>query len=433
MRFLFFGLQLPGTNQMGVGIGEEMIKRGHRVMFIVDNSIEQFLKKQSATKSFEFWSLGPGNDNVKELVSMTETPQLDLDTAYASYANSYEHFMLLIESYKEQVEQCVIEYQPDLIVLDTGRPVPFLCNKFIPWGNLVSMNVLSIGWPDFPPMFSGLSTRPADRSSWNQAELAYKKNFTKHIEHAKQMLQAEGLPPTLDLSLAYESNYFNFYCLPIELDYFAERNIRLKPNWFRFDQLTRQETNNELEEDLNQLLPNLPGKLIYFSLGTGATKNPKLVQRFLDMFAQIPHRFLASLGDFGDQLKVPTNCIGRNRWPQVSVLKQVDLFITHVGNNSFIESLAAGVPMLAVPVFLDQLDNAKRLEECNLGIQLNPVTVTQEELTNAIETSLGNTSQRERIKSIGKRIRESNNGTERAVNILEQLVTNHRRTFGSAV
>ncbi len=69
-----------------------------------------------------------------------------------------------------------------------------------------------------------------------------------------------------------------------------------------------------------------------------------------------------------DGLEVPSNFIVRRRCPQLEVLKVADVFITHGGANSMMESISAGVPMLALPYFADQYDNARLVSREGLGL-----------------------------------------------------------------
>ena len=70
------------------------------------------------------------------------------------------------------------------------------------------------------------------------------------------------------------------------------------------------------------------------------------MQRLLDMLEQIPHKFIVSKGVYGDLLRMPNNCWGKNFVDQKQVLSNVELAIIHGGNNSVCEAFYFGTPMI---------------------------------------------------------------------------------------
>jgi zeaxanthin glucosyltransferase len=76
----------------------------------------------------------------------------------------------------------------------------------------------------------------------------------------------------------------------------------------------------------------------------------------------------------GDQLEpeqigpVPRNAIIVKRAPQLELLKRTSVCITHAGLNTVLESLAQGVPQVAIPVTFDQPGIAARIAAKKTGV-----------------------------------------------------------------
>ncbi|HET6706827.1 glycosyltransferase, partial [Amycolatopsis sp.] len=75
--------------------------------------------------------------------------------------------------------------------------------------------------------------------------------------------------------------------------------------------------------------------------------------------------------------------------PQRALLAASDVFVTHAGFGSVRESLSAGVPMVAVPLFADQPANAARVHELGAGVRLDAAGLTAEGLAAAVDRVLG--------------------------------------------
>ena len=76
----------------------------------------------------------------------------------------------------------------------------------------------------------------------------------------------------------------------------------------------------------------------------------------------------------------PSNTIVVRSAPQIELLKLAALCITHAGLNTVLESLAQGVPMVAIPIGYDQPGVAARIAHHGVGefMEVEDLTVATE-------------------------------------------------------
>ena len=140
--------------------------------------------------------------------------------------------------------------------------------------------------------------------------------------------------------------------------------------------------------------------LIYISLGTvikGATGFfKKCIQAFetedVTVIISVGNQFdIQELGKLPEHIKVYASV------PQLSVLEQADVFVTHGGMNSVSESLVYGVPMVVIPFMADQPTNARRIEEMGVGKQLDYKKVSSEVLHKTVMDVLADATIKENV------------------------------------
>src|SRR5207248_11152803 len=73
---------------------------------------------------------------------------------------------------------------------------------------------------------------------------------------------------------------------------------------------------------------------------------------------------------------------------------------THAGNNTVTEAIHFGCPMVALPIFWDQHDNAQRVHECNIGVRLDTYGHQPDQLARAPRRLLEARELRTRIAAI---------------------------------
>ncbi|XP_018091525.1 UDP-glucuronosyltransferase 1A5 isoform X4 [Xenopus laevis] len=104
--------------------------------------------------------------------------------------------------------------------------------------------------------------------------------------------------------------------------------------------------------------------------------------------------------------KTPPN-LGENthlvKWlPQNDLLAhpKARAFITHAGSHGIYEGICNAVPMVMLPLFGDQMDNAKRIESRGAGLTLNVLHMTSEDLSNAVKAVINNPVYKENIQRL---------------------------------
>jgi UDP:flavonoid glycosyltransferase YjiC (YdhE family) len=138
----------------------------------------------------------------------------------------------------------------------------------------------------------------------------------------------------------------------------------------------------------------------------------------VEMLGRLPHRFIVSKGPRHAEYELARNMWGAEFLPQPAILPLVDLVVTHAGNNTTTECFHHGKPMIALPLFWDQYDNAQRLDETGFGVRLDPYRFGEPDIRAAIERLLADAPLRERLGAISRRLR-ANPGAVSAAELIE--------------
>jgi UDP:flavonoid glycosyltransferase YjiC (YdhE family) len=130
-------------------------------------------------------------------------------------------------------------------------------------------------------------------------------------------------------------------------------------------------------DPLGDWWPGNDDPLVYLSYGSVAPTGgafPSLYRAAIDQLAQLPVRVLVTIGDKRDvdELGPVPPSVHVERWvPQADVMPRAAAMVGHGGSGSTLMALTAGVPLALVPLFADQPDNARRVDELGAGIALD--------------------------------------------------------------
>jgi zeaxanthin glucosyltransferase len=165
--------------------------------------------------------------------------------------------------------------------------------------------------------------------------------------------------------------------------------------------------------------------LVYASMGT-------ILNGRLDVFRTIVgalarHRGLQLVLSVGDQVdpeqigRAPNNAVIVKRAPQLELLKRTSVCITHAGLNTVLESLAQGVPQVAIPVTYDQPGVAARIAHRRTGVVTSLDKLTADHLSTLLNEVLHDPIYRDNARKLQKAIAEAN-GLSVAADLVEKCL-----------
>jgi MGT family glycosyltransferase len=418
---VFFPEGAYGPTNNCVGIGDVLRRRDHRVVFIIEESFAGALEAQGFEE--RLMRLGPPpeqeeepgqfwKDFIRETAPVFRKPTIEQLGEFIAPT-----FQALVDGSKyvdDRLREIIDEVQPDVIVEDNVVSFPALPASGRPWVRISSCNPAEMKDADVPPTFSGYPAN--DKSGWDEFRAEYARTHAEMHQDFDAFCQERGAPPLPALEFMHTSPVLNLYLYPDEVDY--ARAEPLDATWHNLQTSVRA-TDAAYEPPLG------PEPLIYLSLGSLASGDVDLMRTLIGTLADTPYRFIVSKGPQHDQLELAPNMTGAEFLPQVSVLPHVDLVITHGGNNTVTESLRYGRPMILLPVFWDQYDNAQRMHETGFGIRLDTYTHQPEELTGAIERLLADAPLHERLNALSSRLAAAP-GTVKAADLIERAARDHQ-------
>jgi MGT family glycosyltransferase len=431
LTVLFLPESAYGPTNQCIGVGDLLRRRGHRVVFAAEASWRGRLEALGFEEDLVDLAPPepPGQDGAGEQDSGQFWKDFIRDTAPQFRRPTIEQlesfirptWQALIDGARycePQLREIVARVCPDVIVEDNVVCFPALLTGGAPFVRIVSCNPLEIPGPGVPPVFSGLPA--ADDSDWAAFRTEYARSHRPMWEEFNAWVVEQGAPPLPDLEFIHTSPDANLYVFPQEADYLGARP--LDGTWHRMDSSVR-ETDEPYE--LPAAVTDRPedSALIYLSLGSLGSADVDLMRRLVDVLGRTPHRYIVSKGPQHTEFELAANMVGAEFLPQTTVIPQVEAVITHGGNNTTTEALHFGRPMILLPLFWDQYDNAQRMHELGLGVRLPTYTFTDAELDAALATVLDPGLQ-STLAAVGEAIR-ARHGLRHGADVIEAVARRH--------
>ncbi len=434
LTVLFMPESAYGPTNNCIGIGNVLLRNGHRVVFAAEASWAGRLEPLGF---------------VEDLVDLAPPPEPDPSGAAPDAGQFWKDFIrdtapefrkptirqletFMVPTWQALIDgatycephlrEIIARQRPDVIVEDNVVSFPALQTAGKPFVRIVSCQPLEIRGADprgaaaIPPAYSGLAAD--DSSSWEAFREEYDRTHRPTWEAFDAWCREHGTAALPDLEFTHTSRDLNLYVYPQVVDY-TDRRPLPRGLWRRLDSSVRA---TDASFEMPPELADRPtgAALVYLSLGSLGSADVDLMRRLVSVLADTPHRYIVSKGPQAAEYELAPNMWGAEFLPQTSIIPLVDLVITHGGNNTTTEAFHFGKPMVVLPLFWDQYDNAQRVDETGFGVRLATYAFEPAELTGAIDRLLGDVALRTRLAGIGAEIR-TRDGVAKAAAAIEAV------------
>jgi zeaxanthin glucosyltransferase len=363
-----------------IGPAQVLAARGHKVTVIAPGDISGQIGAAGLDFAPDLIPPTPGArpTHGAELVELIQDPP--------RLAAWIEQLLLTdIPPQVETLRQCFRRLVADIVVIDPlYYPAAIAAHaESLPWASV--SNSLN---PILPPDLDSALLQTTGNLAQRRAEI-----FAAYGS-APSFMGADVLSPYLTIAFTTEA-----LCGPVA-------NVELVGPSFPLHKRGDEVSMQPLPKDK---------PIIYASFGSQIYHWPEIFAKLQRLHVHL----VLSVGELFYQIEPSDNCHVYRYAPQQAILEQADVFITHGGANSFMEAIAAGVPMLLSPMCNDQFHQAYFAERSGIGLVTDLRTISDTELAAAVETLRSDGPHRAAIKKLAQSY--AVNGAVRAAELIERL------------
>jgi zeaxanthin glucosyltransferase len=414
MKVAFLGVRVPGHLNPMTTLARKLKARGHDVVFISVLDSEPYVRAAQlpfipyCEKEMPLESVHQTTDQSSKLQG-----QAALEFAIRSVARG-------LESSFRNLPQTLLEARVDALVLDQVDYGLGLVPMHLGIPYVHVSNALHLDYSGNTPLciFDWPHETTPEALARNQAGV---RGFMQAYEPVTSVAHAYAARVGLNIDwtdpLATMSELAWLTQTPKEFDFES-------PHWPSQFHYT-----GPFHDGLGRIESDFPWDrltgepLVYASMGTLLNGLESVFSAIAQAVEQRPGmQLVLSIGDSLNSNQIsslPANCIIVHNAPQIELLKRSALCITHAGLNTTLEALTQGVPMVAIPVSIDQPGVAARIAYTKTGAYVPIQEMTASRLSALIDEVMSNLEYRQNANNIKQVIAETN-GLERAADLLEQ-------------
>ncbi|WP_206781977.1 glycosyltransferase [Bailinhaonella thermotolerans] len=168
-------------------------------------------------------------------------------------------------------------------------------------------------------------------------------------------------------------------------------------------------------------LPPGDAPLVLAGLSSSFMNQGPVLQRIADALGALPVRGLLTTGLAVDPatIRAPGNVLVTRAAPHNAALRHAAATVTHAGHGTAVKSLAAGVPLVCVPLGRDQTEVARHIEVAGAGVTVGRNSDARA-IARAVSRVLGDPSYTRHARRLAAEI-AAETATDQAVIELEAL------------
>jgi UDP:flavonoid glycosyltransferase YjiC (YdhE family) len=382
-------------------LGTELVALGHRVTVVHVSDVARLVRAQNVG----FEPLAQADIRAESLASYFG--KLAAPTGPIGLIRMIRATAMMTETLLDHAPAVLKRIGVDAVIADSAEPAGALIADHVGVPHVVSITGLPLLCePAIPPPYLGWRYRSdavglfRNRGGYRVAD-ALMRPITQVL---KDRRQTWGLGDT-----ANEPRLHIAQC-PGGLDY---PRAELPP-LFHYGGPWR----SAAPEDFDAPVDGRP--LVFCSLGTLQGSRYSVFAKMAEACARIGARAVIGHGGgltAAEAATLPGNPLVRTFWPQESVLRHCAAAILHGGFNSVLDALAAGVPIVALPIAFEQPGTAARLAWIGAGRTLSPHRLTVGRLASALEDVMENPSYREAAARLSAEMSTAGGAPEAAIAI----------------
>ena len=365
-RYLFAIIDGGGTVPADTSVIRAMVERGHDVRVLADRVLAPDIETTGAEHIP--WDRAPQRPNLDpQSVIMKDW---DTSTPFQAFARVRDGAMVGPAGLFAADVRAELQRRPADVVVGNlfvfGAQIAAEAED-VPFAFLVS-NLLSFPGSGTPPLGPGLKPArgPLGRARDRAIGRVMARLFDKGLGQLNEARRANGLAPAGSVLENFER---------------ADRLLLLTSRAFEYEGFTPppnvRVTGPRLDDPAwagDWTSPAGDEPLVLVGMSSTYMDHADVLQRAVTALGSLPVRGLVTTGPSlaTDAIEAPANVTVVERAPHSHVLRHASAVVTHAGHGTVIKSLAAGVPVVALPLGRDQLDNAARVAHHGAGLRLKP-------------------------------------------------------------